>query len=329
MLRLFCIFLLLTGLFTGCGDRNKNVNKQQESETLLLYSELDQKFTEDLISSFNANNKSNFIVKAIYDLKNEDPLPELLLAEQRTLVTFKLQDKLHSITFAAGDRLPKEFRGKDSNWYGVFYDPTVFLVNQQYARTIGQSNIYSWNDLQRNPNLRIAMENLSDTDSTQNFLGALADHFGESAALNYLWNIHHFVKQYSKFPFTPIRMTAVGDADVAITRQSYVFKYLENQFPAYVVIPKEGTPVNLYGIAMLKNSKNNTNALAFMEWLLADEKVQAIAQADATGYMFLFPRGIKSGAVSVNNLWLNKNYLTKSSQDALTSKWLEKVRFSH
>lgn len=42
------------------------------------------------------------------------------------------------------------------------------------------------------------------------------------------------------FPFTPIRLTTVGDADLAITRRSYVFKYLENDFPAYIVFPSEG-----------------------------------------------------------------------------------------
>lgn len=80
-------------------------------------------------------------------------------------------------------------------------------------------------------------------------------------------------------------MAAVGDADVAITRQSYVFKYLENKFPAYVVYPKEGTPVNLFCVGLFKNTADDLQGLKVMEWLMTSEQVQAIAQENATGYL--------------------------------------------
>ena len=182
--------------------------------------------------------------------------------------------------------------------------------------------------MENNETLRIAIENLSDSNSTQNFLAAFAGHFGETISLNYLWNINRFIGQYAKFPFTPIRMTAVGDADLAITRQSYVFKYLESKFPAYVVHPKEGAPVNLYCVGLFKACTQDEQALAFMEWLLTSDKVQTISQEDATGFMFLFPRGIEGASVEADKLWLNSSYLDPQKQDALTNKWLSKVRFS-
>ena len=185
----------------------------------------------------------------------------------------------------------------------------MFLINQSFARTIGQSSIKGWTDLENNESLRVAMENLSDSSSTQNFLGALADSMGETTSLNYLWNINRFVGQYAKFPFTSIRMTAVGDADVAITRQSYVFKYLENKFPAYVVQPKEGTPVNLYCVGMFRDCAQEKEALKFMSWLLSSDKVQAVAQADNTGFMFIFSRGVNEAPVDEKKLWLNTTYL--------------------
>ena len=176
--------------------------------------------------------------------------------------------------------------------------------------------------------LRIALENLSDSNSTQNFLAGLADRFGEDESLEYLGNINRFIGQYSKFPFTPVRMAAVGDADVAITRQSYVFKYLENKFPAYVVYPKEGTPVNLFCVGLFKNTADDLRGIAVMEWLLTSEQVQAIAQENATGYMFIFPRGFDEAAADADKIWLNSSYLEPDKQDGLTNKWLSKVRFS-
>ena len=123
-------------------------------------------------------------------------------------------------------------------------------------------------------------------------------------------------------------MTAVGDADLAITRQSYVFKYLESKFPAYVVYPEEGTTVNLFCVGVFQSCKHDTDALAFMEWLLTEPSVQKISQEDATGYLFLFPRGIDGAAADGEKIWLNNSYLEPDKQESLTRKWLDKVRFS-
>ncbi len=325
-----CILLLLfIGIAFNSGCGNTIEKKQSDNEyTLLLYSELDNNFTEHLIKEFNREYQGKISIKAVYELKDGSLMPDLVLAEQRTLSGFKRQEHLKPVAFAVGDRLPEKFRDEDLCWYGVFYDPTVFLINQQYARVIGQANIGSWRDLENNEKLRIAVENLSDSNSTKNFLAAFTEHFGETTALNYLFNINRFIGQYAKFPFTPIRMTAVGDADLAITRQSYVFKYLENKFPAYLVHPKEGAPVNLYCIGMLKNCKDDKKALSFIEWILESAKVQTIAQEDATGFMFLFPRGIEAAVTEPEKIWLNKTYLEPTKQDELTNKWLSRVRFS-
>ena len=65
-----------------------------------------------------------------------------------------------------------------------------------------------------------------------------------------------------------------------------------------------------------------------MEWLLTSEQVQAIAQENATGYMFIFPRGFDAAAADADKIWLNSSYLEPVKQDGLTNKWLSKVRFS-
>ena len=230
MLRIFLLALvtMLSLLATaGCGS-GADSKPPAATRTLRLYSELDSKFTQDLVESFNKINKDGLVVQFLGELKPGEPLPDMVLAEQRTLHRLKQQHKLKSTQLDLAAKLPAKLQDKEGYWYGIFYDPAVLLVNQTFARVIGQSSLKGWTDLENNEQLRVAMENLSDSISTQNFLGALADHMGETTSLNYLWNINRFVGQYAKFPFTSIRMTAVGDADVAITRQSYVFKYLEN-----------------------------------------------------------------------------------------------------
>ena len=328
MLRIIVLALVAVAtLLMGCGLGGEQAPKAAEA-TLCLYSELDNKFTQDLVESFNKQNKEGLKLRFIGELKEGEPLPDLVLAEQQTLYGLKKQHKLQAVQFALAEKLPSKLRDKDNYWFGIFYDPSVFLINQYYARTIGQSNLKGWTDLENNEKLRIAMQNLTDSNSTKNFLGAFADTMGETTSLNYLWNINRFVGQYAKFPFTSIRMTAVGDADVAITRQSYVFKYLENKFPAYVVHPREGTPVNLYCVGMFAGCKKEKAAQQFMDWLLSSGKVQAAAQANNTGFMFIFPRGLDERPVNEEKLWLNVSYLDSAKQEALLNRWLERVRFS-
>lgn len=320
----FKIMLLLSAIImlSACGTQHQDIN----NKSLILYSEVDPDFTENLAAEYKQ--KKNIDIHTIYELKADGPAPDIVLAGQRTLYGLKKDALLESFYCAGGDRLPIEFKDNDAYWYGAFYDPAVLLINQQFARQIGQKNLRSWHDLENLVSARIAVENLSNSNSTQNFLGAMATHMGESISLNYLWNINRSINQYAKFPFTPIRMTAVGDADIAITRQSYIFKYLENNFPAYIIQPQEGTPVNLYGAAIFKNSADKNACIEFIDWLITDNEVKRIAQEKNTGFMFFLPQGIDGIAANPDKLWLNNNYLSFSAQEKLTDKWLEKVRFS-
>lgn len=330
--KIICILTVLALLF-GCANEQAKPVSQTVTKNLVLYSEVESKFVEEVVARFNAEQAKKkqgtvITLSAIYELKEGASLPHMVLAEKRTLHNFGLQDKLKPIGFAAGDRLPKAYKDAEFRWYGIFYDPVVFLVNHEFSRKIGQQNLRGWSDLEDNEQVRIVMENLSDSNSTRNFLSSLADHYGETTSLNYLWNINRYVTQYAKFPFTAIRLAAAGDADLAITRRSYVAKYLEGNFPAYVVEPQEGTPINLYGVGLFKDHEDDAEAIAFLEWMLADGAVQNIALEKQMGFEFIFPRGLKQAAVKTENLWQNDTYLEADKQAKLTDRWLEVVRFS-
>lgn len=323
----FCCLVLLI-LETGCAGKMLLASKD-DKETLVLYSELDNKFTEDLVATFNKSSESKVDIKAIYEISDKLPKPDLVLAEKRTLNGLKIDHRLKPLALSVTDVFPTDFYDEDLLWYGIFYDPTVFLVNQHYARQVGQNNLQSWKDIENSTNCRIAIENLSDSNSTQNFLAAFADKCGETTSLNYFANINTLVTNYAKFPFTPVRMAAVGDVDLAITRQSYVFKYLDNKFPAYVVMPKEGTPVNLYGVGVFIDCQHDDLATEFIQWLLFKEEVQKVSLVNNTGFLFLLPNGLQCSVADANKLWQNKTYLMASAQEKLTNKWLEKVRFNN
>ena len=69
MIRCIFLVLILAGILTGgCGEQPAPVQNAGE-KTVILYSELDNKFTENLVDAFNKEQKAKLQLKAIYELK--------------------------------------------------------------------------------------------------------------------------------------------------------------------------------------------------------------------------------------------------------------------
>lgn len=326
MFRFIVALLMAVNLLLSCGCSSVGLGSREQ----VLYSEIDPKITELLVDAYNEQfkNTKNFQkLKAIYELKDKEN-PDLVLASTRTLTGLKMDKRLQVTNFKSAELLPFDYKDVDGYWSGIFYDPVVFVINQEFARRVGQQNLKGWNDLESLQGARYVVESLNNSPGSMNLLAAMASHMGEQSAISFLWNLNRSVTQYAKFPFSSIRMVATGEADMTVTVQSMVFKYLESEFPAYVTMPKEGTPANLYGVAVFKGSESTFANQQFMNWLLVDDNPKIIMQKADSGFMFLLPKGPNKPAVDPRTIWLNRDYLTLPKLEALAGQWLEKVRFS-
>ncbi len=319
---LSCLVAVVLLCAAGCSFFDDVVHLKNENEAI-LYSDQNAALLQALAEEYNKSHAEYKVWLASADDKNPKQ-PDIYLMECSKLMQLEKDQKLLPVVIQEADYLPEEFKSSQNCWYGVFYDPVVLLVNHNFARRAGQENIRTWEDLLKISDVRIALENLSDTDSTRNFLCAFASHWGEENAIKYLRELHKNIEQYGKFPFTSIRMAATGDADIALTRSSYIFQYLENSFPAYVARPVEGTPVNLWGVAIAAESSENHAAQDFSRWLLTDENVKLILSQQNTGL-----ESLNGDNTDSSKLWLNTHYLASEKADLLINKWLETVRFEN
>lgn len=329
MQRYFAVFLLSLCLLlgSGCilGDNSK------AAKELVLYSTIEAPLTEELLQTYNELNKKKKgfqPVRAIYEVSEKTGTPDMILGSSLQLTNLKQEGKLQLTSCNAAGYLPLDFKDVEGYWSGVFYDPVVFVINQQFARRVGQQNIQSWNDLENLTDVRFTLENLNNSPGAMNLLAAMACHMGEQSAITFMWNTNNRVTQYTKFSFSSIRMVATGEADMTVTVQSMVSKYLESEFPAYVVTPKEGSPANLYGIAVFKGSENTLGNQEFMNWLLTADEVKVVSQKQDSGYVFILHGEKLNPVVDARKIWINRDYLTMEKLEALTNQWLEKVRFS-
>lgn len=318
-----CLAVLLIFCLAGCSFFDDVVHLKNENEAI-LQSDQNRALLLALAEEYNASQDKYKVWLAPENNEKEQKQPDIYLLEYSKLINLEQNKKLMQFDIEEANTLPEGFRSGENYWYGVFYDPVVLLVNQSFARRIGQENIRTWEDLLEISNVRIVLENLSDTEGTRNFLYAFASYWGEDNALGYLRELQKNIPQYAKFPFTPIRITATGDADIALTRSSYIFQYLENSFPAYMARPVEGTPVNLWGVGIDAQSAENKAAHDFCRWLLTEKEVSRILLQQNTGLETITAANADSG-----KLWLNTHYLEQSKADGLINKWLETVRFQN
>ena len=141
--------LLIIALMFACiawfifdSDKNETSIAVHGKTELLLYSNLDNSFLQALISEYNNDPDRNAVIKLLLPEEREQgKLPDLYLLEHNELQLLSKQQRLYAILSEAGDLLPSVFKDEQSQWFGVFYDPVVFLVNQSYARKYGQENI--------------------------------------------------------------------------------------------------------------------------------------------------------------------------------------------
>lgn len=305
------------------------MNTTVSKNTVKVYTTLDKNFVKALCGKFtDSQPKDKTIVFEILDKENEILQADCIISEATLLQQKSAEGSLQKINAEYADRLPAELKGNEEKWITLFYDPAVLLVNQAYSRKVGQQQLLHWADLPKQNEARLVMENLSDNESTVQFLAGLSSRMGQQECMEYFKQIRPLIKQYAKFPITPVRMAATGDADIAITRRSHIFKYLQNDFPAYILIPEEGTPVNLYGIGMMQNSKKQKEITAFINWVLQDSEARTVLMTTRSGFLPVLPKGETGQAVSKGTLWINTFYKDRQSLDKLTEEWLRKIRLT-
>ena len=320
---LVCTCLIL--FLTGCSF----INTVGPKSTVKVFTTLDKSFVEALCNNFTDGlPKENKITFEISNKENELSQADCIISEATFLQQKSTEGSLQKIHAEFADLLPEELKDPDEKWITIFYDPAVILVNQAYSRKVGQQQILHWTDLPKQTGAQIVMENLSDNESTVMFLAAMSSRMGQHEFIEYFKQIRPLIKQYAKFSITPVRMAATGDADIAITRRSYVFKYLQNDFPAYILIPEEGTPVNRYGIGVMQNSKKQNEVAAFVNWVLQSSEARTVLMTTRSGYLPVLPQGEKGQAVTTNALWTNSFYKNKQALEKLAEEWLREIRLA-
>jgi iron(III) transport system substrate-binding protein len=312
---LLAILLVVMGLLAG-GCNTKSEPDAGSGKPVLIAGMPEQKLLPDLIAAYN---KSGHHYVFQYQPDISQPADYYLTTRQE-VQQLAGHGKLEPLA-VKDNQVPDFLKDEHNLWYGVFYDPVVFLVNHKFAREQGQEKLLAWQSLPQLTHARLVMENLAENNSTKDFLAALSTRMGQAECLQYFKSLQPLLGTFGKFPITSIRMVAGGDADIALTRSSFVAPYLESDFPAYVQLPEGGTPVTLYAFAQAKTSREQAAGADFLHWLLTAPEAQKLIQP--AGY---YPVSAGAGPAARDALWLNTFYKDSQAVDKLVDAWVKAIR---
>lgn len=261
-------------------------------------------------------------------INNSEPNADLIIANQELLEKVNKSNALLPYTSEQTDIIPERFKTENNSWTGLWYDPIVFAINQDFIKNIPKVPS-KWNDIIQDSKYRVCLTDFLAAEASANLLYTLITVNGEAQTFAYLSKIHGQVLQYPKFLATPVRMVGMGEADIAIATQSETLRYIHNNFPITIVYPEDGTAFVVTGVGLLVGTKQEATAKQFIDWLLQDN-AQNILMKNNFYFIPTNPETLiyKQYATKNIKLWENKETFTTEQKSQLLDKWVKTVRFA-
>ena len=253
----------------------------------------------------------------------------LVLAEREILDRAAAAGYLVPYASEKSDQVAASFRHEKGFWTGVWYDPIVFAVNQDYLRThLDLPN--SWQMLTQQRDIRIGTTDFMAADASSNLLYSMIAEYGDQRAFEIWRRIQPKIIQYSKYLHTPVRQAGMGEVDLSVAVLSETLRYVHDEYPIRILYPVDGTSAVIYGtgIAFRASERDARAAEVFADWLLTDEAQLSLAQHRfyflTTNPMTLSYQMFAGKNI---NIFRNRPYFSKEEKEILLDRWIKEVRF--
>lgn len=251
---------------------------------------------------------------------------DVLLTTRSLLERAAQADQLQAATSLQLDMIPDFFCDPQGRWYGFWYDPIVFVSNRELQKA--ELTPRCWDDLAEIPRLRVAMTDFMAAEAANNLFVSLLAVRGEQQGEQFLRRLHPHIVQYAKFLGTPVRMVALGEADVAVAVLSETLRYMEDKFPVQYLFPRDGTAFLLTGAGVLREAEHPETAKQFLDWL-AQGEVQDGLQQNRYYFVHTQPEVRKRKEIVRDSVELfeMEQLPSLAKRNAQLERWIQQVRF--
>lgn len=221
------------------------------------------------------------------------------------------------------DMLRKQFHEADGLWTGLWFDPIVFAVN----RDNNLPKLESWSDLTRKESsFRLGIADFILSDQAALPFYYTVQEMEEGPAFEFWRQLHPKITQYAKFFATPVRMVALGEADLSIVFQSEALRYIQDGFPISTIQPQPSTPYMLFGMAAVQAKEGcSEKKLQFIEWLMLDTP-QYLLEQKHIFWLSVHPDTLQYRRYATRLKLADANKLPPEARKLLLDAWVRKVR---
>jgi len=334
---LVCIVAAGSAYLASSGSRNAQRRPMQE---FVAYTSLPAEVAVVLSEEYEKeyNIRVNFVQLSSEQILNRlheqaigesDVKSGLVLADRETLDRAAAAGYLVPHISEKSDQISETFRHPNRYWTGVWYDPVIFAVNQDYLRThLDLPN--SWQQLAQQRDIRIGTTDFMAADASSNLLYSMIAEYGDQQAFEIWRRIQPKIMQYSKYLHTPVRQAGMGEVDLSVAVLSETLRYVHDEYPIRILYPVDGTSAVIYGTGIVFHATERDAHAAeeFSDWLLTDEAQVALAQ-----HRFYFlttnPMTLSYQMFAGKNISVFKSrpYFSREEKDILLDRWIKEVRF--
>lgn len=214
----------------------------------------------------------------------------LLTVDAGNLYKAKKDGLLKSISSPKLDNLiPGYLRDDEGYWYGLSIRSRVIMYNPDKVKV---SDLSTYEDLANKKwKNRICIRSSSNIYN-QSLLASMISNLGENKAEQWARDVkNNFSKDPKGNDRTQMTSVVMNECDVTIANTYYLGKWISSEKDnerkyakkISVFFPNQktsGAHINISGAAVTKYSKNQTNAIRFIEYLASDAAQELYAQAN-------------------------------------------------
>lgn len=169
------------------------------------------------------------------------------------------------------EQVPAKFRDADGRWFALTGWMQVFCVNTDRIEKLGLPVPATWEEL-ADPKYKGEVVMPDPVVSGTGFLGVatLVTDLGEDKGWNLVDRLTKNMAQYTTSGSRPCRMAQAGEYSIGVSYEGPAIQAINEGYPVKMVIPSDLAGYEISGIGLLKGSKNEADAKAFLDWLLTD-----------------------------------------------------------
>ena len=329
------VLILLSGLFQIAANKKVDAPAAAGERAvrcdLIVYTTLPADSLTGLAAEYEKNNGVIIQVRQLAEREltaalNERRLEPGALVFSEAALLERNKNFFMPLLSEQADMLLRQFREQEGLWTGLWFDPIIFAVNRDNLTL----KLDKWSDLSRAENaVRLGIVDfiLSDQAALP-FYHTVAES-GDEKAFEYWRQLHPKITQYAKFPQTPVRMVALGEADLSIVFQSEALRYMHDGFPVSIIYPQPATPYLLFGVASLKKEGGCSEAaLQFVEWLMLDTP-QYLLEQKRIFWVSAHPDSLPYRRYATRLKLTSANNLDETAKKTLLDRWVRKIRLEN